>query len=239
MTRSPADTLESLQTRIGHAFQSSPLLTQALTHISVTSSDRRRAASYQRLEFLGDRVLGLVVSAMLYAEFPDAEEGEMSRRLAALVRRETCGEVAIEWKIGPLIRLGESEAAAGGRAKVAILADVCEAIIGAIFVDGGYLAAERTVRAAWTPRMRAPTRPLRDPKTALQEWAQGLGKPAPVYREVERSGPDHAPKFTVGVTVDGFSDMTGTGSSKRNAEQAAAEAFLAGNNLAHAAGVEL
>lgn len=231
MTRATTTPLDELQTRVGHKFRDPAILTMALTHISLVAPNRSRTGSYQRLEFLGDRVLGLAVSAMLYAEFPEAEEGEMSRRLAALVRRETCAEMAVEWGVGPAIRLGESEAAAGGHNKSAILSDVCEAIIGGIFVDAGFVAAEQVVRAGWTPRMREPTRPLRDPKTALQEWAQSLGKPAPIYRETGRTGPDHAPKFTVSVVIDGYGGAVGMGSSKRVAEQAAADAFLTNKTI--------
>lgn len=223
---SRAAALAAVEARLGHAFTDRGLLAQALTHISALPSDRSRIGSYQRLEFLGDRVLGLVVSAMLYEAFPNAEEGEMSRRLAALVRRETCAEVAREWEVGPALILGDSEAGAGGRAKPAILSDACEALIGAVFLEGGFGQAEAIVRGAWTERMRQPTRPLQDPKTALQEWAQGRGRPTPAYRETERKGPAHAPVFTLSVTVEGCAPAQGSGTSKRAAEQAAAETFL-------------
>lgn len=218
---------EALQARLGHRFADASLLERALTHISRLPADRSRTGSYQRLEFLGDRVLGLVVSAMLYAAYPSAEEGELSKRLALLVRRETCAEVAAAWEVAGQVRLGEGEAQSGGQTKQAILADVCEAIIGAVFLDGGLPAAERLVEAGWRDRMLSPSRPLRDPKTALQEWAQGLGRPTPAYREVSREGPAHAPAFTVAVDVSGFVEGLGAGSSKRVAEQSAAAAFLA------------
>lgn len=217
----------ALEARLGHVFADRSLLVRALTHISHLPSDRSRIGSYQRLEFLGDRVLGLVVSAMLFESFANAEEGELSRRLAQLVRRETCAEVALEWALSPHLRLGEGEMQSGGETKPAILADVCEAIIGAVFLDGGYAAARAVVLPVWSPRMRSPGRPLRDPKTALQEWAQGRGHPAPLYREVKREGPDHAPAFTIAVAVDGFETGIGLGGSKRTAEQSAAEAFMA------------
>jgi ribonuclease III len=231
MNQAEQGSLTELEERVGHRFGDHALLTQALTHISRLASERRRVGSYQRLEFLGDRVLGLAVSAMLYAEFPEAEEGEMSRRLAALVRRETCAEVAVDWGVGPFVRLGGGEANTGGRKKAAILSDVCEAIIGAVFVDAGFEAAQAVIRAAWRTRMLEPSRPLQDPKTALQEWAQSLGKPAPVYRQTARTGPDHAPQFTVSVAVDGYDEVPGQGSSKRFAEQAAADAFLTSHEL--------
>ena len=215
-----------LEATLGHSFARADLLGLALTHISGVTGATARAASYQRLEFLGDRVLGLAVSAMLYAEFPQAAEGELSRRLADLVRRESCAEVAALWDVGPYLRLGPGEVQSGGRGRQAILSDVCEALIGAVFLDGGYEAAAALVRRAWEPRMLAPRRALQDPKTALQEWAQAKGKPTPAYSETERSGPDHAPRFTVAVAVEGLSPADGLGTSKRHAEQAAAEALL-------------
>ncbi|MBV8564516.1 MAG: ribonuclease III [Methylobacteriaceae bacterium] len=225
--QSDAPVLEELEARIGYVFVNPSLLNVALTHVSAIASERTRTGSYQRLEFLGDRVLGLAISDMLYAAFPRADEGELSRRLAGLVRRETCAEVGLEWSVGAHLRLGESEAQTGGRTKAAILADVCEAIIGAVFLDGGFTAALHVVRGAWEPRMRLPRLPLRDAKTALQEWAQARGLPTPTYAELARSGPAHAPEFTIAVTVAGFRSCEGTGASKRIAEQAAAAAFLA------------
>ena len=215
-----------LESSLAHRFAKPDLLTRALTHISGVTGANARAASYQRLEFLGDRVLGLAVSAMLYAEFPHAAEGELSRRLADLVRRESCAEVAAAWDVGPYLRLGPGEVLSGGRGRQAILADVCEALIGAVFIDGGFEPAAALVRRAWEPRMLSPRRSLQDPKTALQEWAQGQGKPTPVYSETERSGPAHAPQFTVTVTVEGCAPADGAGTSKRHAEQAAAEGFM-------------
>jgi ribonuclease-3 len=223
----PTEPLGDLEGRIGHTFRDRDLLLRALTHMSHAPSDKSRAMSYQRLEFLGDRVLGLVVSAMLFDAFPQAEEGELSRRLAGLVRKETCADVAAEWRVSGHIRLGDSEAQGGNHAKPAIMGDVCEALIGALYIDGGFDAAKAAVAKAWLPRMLAPTRPLRDPKTALQEWAQGLGRAAPVYREVKRQGPDHAPHFTVAVELEGFPAGQGVGASKRAAEQAAAQDFMA------------
>lgn len=217
---------EDVEANVGHAFRDRGLLEQALTHISALASDRSRIASYQRLEFLGDRVLGLAVSAMLYDAFPNAEEGEMSRRLAALVRRETCASIAREWNLGPAIILGDSEVTGGGRDKPAILCDVCEAVIGAVFIDAGFEAVAQIVRSSWTARMEQPSHPLQDPKTALQEWAQSLGRPTPLYQETARTGPAHAPVFTLRVSVEGFGPANGLGSSKRNAEQAAAESFM-------------
>lgn len=216
--------LGALEARIGHSFADKTLIAAALTHVSAANGPKR--ITYQRLEFLGDRVLGLVVSEMLYESFPEAEEGELSRRLAALVRKESCAEVALEWGVQAHIRLGDSERAAGA-VKTAILGDVCESIIGAVFLDAGYLAARAVVVRAFEPRMRAPCRPLRDAKTALQEWAQSRGLSTPAYRELSRRGPDHAPEFTIAVEVQGFAPAEATGGSKRLAEQAAASAFIA------------
>jgi ribonuclease-3 len=218
--------VSALEAAIGHTFADAKLLSRALTHVSAASGDVARSDTYQRLEFLGDRVLGLAVSDMLYRTFPDAAEGELSRRLADLVRKESCAEVAIEWGVGPHIKLGEGEAQTGGRKKVAILGDICEALIGAVFLDAGFEAARAAVVRAWTSRMHAPRRPLRDPKTALQEWAQARGKPTPVYREVGRSGPPHAPVFVIAVEIEDMDGAEATGASKRIAEQSAAQAFL-------------
>ncbi len=212
--------------RIGYRFKDPALLEQALTHISALTGARNRASSYQRLEFLGDHVLGLVVSDMLFRAFAKADEGEMSRRLADLVRKEACADVAREIDLGEAIRLGASEANAGGRGRIAILADVCEALIGAVFIDGGYPAASALIERLWSERMRTPARPLRDSKTVLQEWAQARGLPTPAYREVERKGPDHDPEFRVTVELPKLAPAEGLGRSKRAAEQAAAAAML-------------
>ncbi len=222
MARSKVD-LAALEAQVGHAFRDKDLLRWALTHVSAAS---QRPDSYERLEFLGDRVLGLAVAHMIYEHFPGDSEGELSRRLAALVRKETCAEVSEYWGVGPLIRLGDGEAQAGGRKKRAILGDICEAIIGAVFLDGGAEAAERVVRAAFGPKMLEAGRDLRDAKTTLQEWAQARRLPAPRYRLVGRSGPDHAPHFELAVDIEGYPCATGTGASKRVAEQAAATAFM-------------
>jgi len=215
----------SLEETIGYAFKDAELLDRALTHISALAG-AHRIGSYQRLEFLGDHVLGLVISDMLFRAFPRADEGELSRRLADLVRRETCADVARSIDLGPALRLGASEANAGGRERTAILADTCEALIGAVFIDGGYPAAVELIERLWGARMRTPVRPLRDSKTMLQEWAQARGLPTPSYAEVERTGPHHDPEFRVSVSLPGREPCEGRGRSKRTAEQAAAAAML-------------
>jgi ribonuclease-3 len=214
-----------LEGRIGYHFKDAALLDHALTHISALSG-KSRARSYQRLEFLGDHVLGLAVSEMLFRNFTNADEGDLSRRLADLVRRETCADVARAIDLGAVIKLGSSEANAGGRRRTAILADVCEAVVGAVFLDGGYAEAVGLVERLWGPRMKASESPSRDPKTALQEWAQGRGLPTPVYREIERTGPEHNPRFRIAVELPNFEPAEGVGASKRTAEQSAAAALL-------------
>jgi ribonuclease III len=217
----------ALEHRIGYRFGDGALLNCALTHISALKGPRNRAGSYQRLEFLGDHVLGLVISDMLFRGFPRADEGELSRRLADLVRKETCAEIAGTIDLGAAIRLGASEVNAGARKRPAILADVCEALIGAVYLDGGYAAAADLVERLWQVRMQAKAQPLRDPKTVLQEWAQARGLPTPAYREVARSGPDHDPEFRVAVQLPHLAPAEGSGRSKRAAEQAAAAVMLA------------
>jgi ribonuclease-3 len=223
--RKRAAATTALEKTVGYRFKDSDLLERSLTHISAVAGGSR-ANSYQRLEFLGDHVLGLVISDMLFRAFPKADEGELSRRLADLVRREACADVARAIELGTALRLGASEANAGGRMRTAILADVCEALVGAVYLDGGYDAAEKLVERLWGERMRAPVRPLRDPKTILQEWAQARGLPTPTYREVERTGPHHDPQFRVAVALPNKDPAEGVGRSKRTAEQAAAAALL-------------
>lgn len=225
-SRSKTKDRAALEDRIGYKFADKALLERALTHISALAGGNR-ANSYQRLEFLGDHVLGLVVSNMLYAAFPKANEGELSRRLADLVRKETCADVAKAIELGPVLKLGSSESNAGGRLRTTILGDACEALIGAVFLDGGYAAAEELVGRFWKERMLKPLRPLRDPKTMLQEWAQARGLPTPAYQELARTGPQHKPKFRVSVSLPGRPPAEGMGASKRAAEQAAAAAMLA------------
>jgi ribonuclease III len=226
MTRLARPPLSALEQSLGHAFRDRALLEQALTHISVTAAGRR-IDSYQRLEFLGDRVLGLAVADMLYQAFPDDEEGALSRRLSELVRQETCAAVAVDWGVGPHLRLGQGEVASGARKRMTILGDACEALIGAAFVDAGFDIARSVVYKAWQPRLLASEQPFSDAKTVLQEWAQARALRAPTYRLVSRSGPDHSPRFVVAVDVEAHLAAEGNGPSKRLAEQAAASAFMA------------
>jgi ribonuclease-3 len=216
-----------IEARVGHSFADPALLTTALTHVSALKTARRRGDSYQRLEFLGDHVLGLIVSDMLYRAFPKANEGELSKRLADLVRKETCADVAKSLGLLEGIKLGQVGATADARLRTSVIGDICEAVIGAIFLDGGYPAAEQFVQRNWEERMRTLKRPLRDPKTVLQEWAQGRGLPTPIYREVERSGPHHDPVFRIAVDLPGLAPAEGVGGSKRAAEKLAASAMIA------------
>jgi ribonuclease-3 len=218
--------LEEIEARIGHAFANRDLLAQALTHPSALTGPDKREKSYQRLEFLGDRVLGLAVAAMLYRAMPRQDEGALSRRLSDLVRAETCADVAARLDLGAGVRVGptESQRAVGRRAGV--LADLCEAVIGAIYLDAGWDAAEAFVTRNWQDRLDADAPVQRDAKSALQEWAQGRGLATPVYRVIERTGPDHAPVFTIAVSIPGLADGIGQGAAKRQAEVAAATATL-------------
>jgi ribonuclease-3 len=228
MARKEKATLRDLEARLGYTFRDADLAARALTHLSApTTGGQGRLDSYQRLEFLGDRVLGLAIAEMLYEAFPQASEGELSMRLAALVRRETCADVARQWEVGPHVVLGLGEAQAGGRKKAAILADIAESLIGAVFVEAGFEAAQQLIARAWRARMNAVDEPERDAKTAMQEWAQARALRAPTYSEVDRSGPPHAPQFTIQVALEGFEPARGSASSKRGAEQAAAQAFMA------------
>lgn len=220
----------ALEARLGHRFADPGLLTQALTHIRATKDGGGTGATYQRLEFLGDRVLGLAASEMLFRAFPDASEGDLSRRLSDLVRRETCAAVARDWDVGPFIEL-DPGARAAGRRSVAILGDVCEALIGAVFMDGGYGAAFALVERAFGARMQAHAEPPHSPKQVLQEWALARALPPPTYTIVERVGPDHAPRFRVSASLPGTAPAEGLGTSKRAAEQEAAQNLLSREGL--------
>jgi len=214
---------ETLSQRLGYDFADPALLRLALTHPSVQSPGQ---GDYQRLEFLGDRVLGLVVAESLYTTCPQDSEGALARRYNELVHRETCAQVARELGLGSDLRMSDAEAASGGAQKAAILADVCESVIGAVFLDGGYEAARALIYRLWGKRLSAPGPVPIDPKTALQEWAQGMKRPLPEYNEVARAGPDHAPEFTIEARVEGYPPAQGTGASKRAAQEAAATKIL-------------
>ncbi|MFP3943953.1 MAG: ribonuclease III [Alphaproteobacteria bacterium] len=218
-----SDPLDNLETRLRHSFADRSLLERALIHGSAGGEQRR---DNERLEFLGDRVLGLLAAEALFRRYKLATEGELAPRLNALVRKEACAAVAEEAGLDRHIVLAAAEQRAGGRRKPAILADACEAVMAALYLDGGLEAARAFFETYWLDRLGAlATVPL-DAKTRLQEWAQGMGKSVPVYQVTDRSGPDHAPHFVVSVQVEGVEPESGEGRSKRVAEQAAALALL-------------
>ncbi|MEQ8388157.1 MAG: ribonuclease III [Alphaproteobacteria bacterium] len=219
----------TLQAIIGHDFANPGLLAEALRHASAAAPG---ATSYQRLEFLGDRVLGLVMAEMLLAHFPADAEGPLARRHAAMVRKETLAAVSEEMDLGAYLLVSPGEEAAGTRESTGVLADACEALIGALFLDGGYEKAANFVRRFWGARLVETVNAPVDGKTALQEWAQKQGLNLPVYRVVERTGPDHAPEFVISLSIDGEASELGRGASRRAAEQDAAARFLAKRGLA-------
>ena len=215
--------LKAFETRLGHVFADGELLVRALTHPSNSSEAR---PDNQRLEFLGDRVLGLVIAEAGLDADKDAAEGDLAPRFNALVRKEACAEVAAGIGLGDVLRLGRSETMSGGRRKTALLGDAMEAVIAAVYLDGGHGAARDLILRLWGPRIATVKADARDPKTALQEWAQARGHGLPSYTVVSRTGPDHAPRFMIEVRVseDLFAQADGT--SKRKAEQDAARALL-------------
>ena len=215
--------LQGFQTRLGHDFANPALLVRAVTHSSMSSVHRD---DNQRLEFLGDRVLGLVIAEALLQADPGAAEGLLAPRYNALVRRETCADVARQIGLGDVLKLGRSEMKSGGRRKEALLADGMEAVIAAVYSDAGFSAARAMILRLWGDRVGSVAADARDAKTALQEWAQARGAPPPVYAEVARSGPDHQPEFTIEVRLESGETARATAGAKRQAEQAAAQALL-------------
>ena len=215
----------ALETALGCKFRDQDLLVRALTHGSVRQSANKRIDN-ERLEFLGDRVLGLVVAEHLHKSLPDVREGDLARRFNALVCGDTCAEVGKEIDLGRFLILSSSEADNGGREKETILADAVEAILGAVFLDRDFDAAERVVHAIWGERLDEITTTKVDPKSALQEWAQSQSLRLPRYTEISRTGPDHNPCFVAEVSVEGMEPQQGEGSSKRSAQQKAARRLL-------------
>ncbi len=215
--------LKALEARLGHQFNRPELLVRAVTHSSMSSVTRD---DNQRLEFLGDRVLGLVMAEALLEHDKSASEGQLAPRFNALVRKETCADVAREVDIGVVLKLGRSEMMSGGRRKQALLGDAMEAVIAAVYRDAGFDVARDMILRLWGDRVSAVEADARDAKTALQEWAQALGFQPPSYVETARSGPDHAPQFTIAVRLDNCESSQATAGSKRQAEQAAARALL-------------
>jgi ribonuclease III len=216
--------LRAFQARIGHRFSNPELLVRALTHSSLSSPTR---ADNQRLEFLGDRVLGLVMATALLDHDSEATEGQLAPRFNALVRKETCADVAREIDLGSVLKLGRSEMLSGGRRKAALLGDAMEAVIAAVYRDAGFDAAGAVIRKLWGDRITSVESDARDAKTALQEWAQARGQHPPTYVELDRTGPDHAPVFTIAARLQNGQQAQATAASKRQAEQVAAGALLA------------
>ncbi|MCG8440523.1 MAG: ribonuclease III [Caulobacterales bacterium] len=218
--------LSALEERIGYAFRDRELLARALTHAS-HGDGRKTARDYERLEFLGDRVLGLIIARRLFERFDDMDEGGLAPRLNALVRKEACARVARRIALGEAVRMSRSEEKAGGRDKESILGDACEALLAAIYLDGGLRRAQTFVTRFWAEEFAALKAKPKDPKTKLQEWAQARRAPTPRYEVTGREGPDHRPRFEVEAVVEGLAPARGEGASRRAAERAAAAAFLA------------
>ena len=215
--------LQAFQGRIGHQFRRPDLLLRAVTHSSIASATR---PSNERLEFLGDRVLGLTIAEALLAADREAVEGQLAPRLNALVRQETCAEIAREIGLGDVLRLGRSEMMTGGRRKEALLCDAIEAVIAAVYLDAGFEAARDMVLRLWGARVAAARSQRRDAKSLLQEWAQQRGLPPPLYEETGREGPDHAPVFTIRARIETGDVAVGVAAGKRQAEQVAARELL-------------
>lgn len=221
MTRVPQSSIKAIEKLAEHEFVRPELLGMALTHASAGAD-----VTYERLEFLGDRVLGMAVADLLYQAFPKEAEGPLAKRLSALVQGITLAKIAQDIGLGEHILLSESEQNAGGADNAHILADVVEAILGALYLDAGYGACQILVKKLIGDRLYNMDKPPQHPKTFVQEWAQARALPLPVYEVVEQSGPDHAPVFTVRLSVEGFSPFTAEGKSRQEAERAAADLFM-------------
>lgn len=215
--------LSAFSKRLGHSFSQPELLVRAVTHASISSESR---PDNQRLEFLGDRVLGLAMAEALLRADPNATEGQLAPRFNALVRKETCADVARQIDLGSVLKLGRSEMMSGGRRKEALLGDAMEAVIAAVYLDAGFDVAREIVVHLWGNRIDTVKTDARDPKTSLQEWAQARGQNPPNYRELDRKGPDHAPVFTVEVRLESGETTQAQANSKRAAEQMAARSLL-------------
>ncbi len=214
--------IDGLQTQLGYSFRNPELLELALTHASVAEGARKMADN-ERLEFLGDRVLGLMIAESLMEAYPEASEGDLSRRFHNLVSREACADVARQLDLGAAIRLAAGETKSGGRSNPTILGDACEALMAAVYVDGGYSSVVRCFKPLWVKALTDSGNVSRsNPKSFLQEWAVANGKSTPAYNLVGRKGPDHAPIFTIEVVISGLAPQSATGKSRQEAEKAAA-----------------
>ncbi len=223
--------LSELQEKLGYQFKNTQLLRTALTHASAivkheSANEKEHRYYYEQLEFLGDRVLGLAISHMLYDMFPSEKEGDWAKRHSEAVREQTLAEISEAFNMGDYLFLSSGEQRSGGRKKKTILADVMEAVIAAIYLDSNYEAAQKFIETHWKDVLQRAPMPPEDPKTQLQEWLQAQGLPLPEYKLVSRSGPDHAPQFEVSIEVEGIKPITVTGTSKRRAEKKAAEMII-------------
>ena len=213
--------LKNLERILGHTFEDKSLLKQALTHASATQDK-----SYERLEFLGDRILGAVVADLMYHHYPDEPEGSLAKRFNRLVCGETLSKIALNIGLDKYIVMAKGEQSSGGRHKKSLLADVCESTIAALYLDGDMKAATQFIMNYWSPLLEIMEYPPVDPKSELQELSQSMGKGTPVYTHLLTKGPDHAPTFTVEAHLEGYPKQSAEGSSKRIGEQKAAHKLL-------------
>lgn len=226
------DPLAELQDALGYRFERRQLLEEALTHPSAGEAALGPRPDFNRLEFLGDRVLGLVIADDLMNRHADEAAGQLALRYNALVRRDACTRVALDLGLGRFIRLAGGESENGVAAQPAILADCCEAVIAAIYTDGGLEPARAFVRRHWAPVLDSAMDVAKDSKTMLQEWAHRMALPPPAYRVLGTEGPPHQPVFTIEVEVAGSGTASGRGTTKRAAEQEAAAALLEAADVA-------
>ena len=230
MSRAKARSAEQFAKLTGYRFKNSDLLIDAITHSSHQSSGRK---DYERLEFLGDRILGMVVAEQLYKRYPQADEGMLARQFTFLVRKGTCALVAKDMGLADLMRAGPSMESKQTRSSNRMLGDACEAILAAIYFDGGFSAVRKFILEHWKPYFDKATAAPRDPKTRLQEWALAQGLALPKYIEISREGPDHEPMFVIEVYVAGYDPVRGQASSKRKGEQVAAQMFIDREQITH------
>ena len=217
--------MDTLAQLLGYEFRDPSLRDLALTHRSLARD--RGDVNNQRLEFLGDAVLGLVIAEMLYRLYPNEDEGDLSKRLVSLVNGEQLATIAISMQLGPHLLLSDGEAEQGGRANPSNLEDACEALLGAVYLDGGIEPVRGLVDRFWRPQAEAMKAPPKDPKTTLQEWAQARSMPLPEYTVISNHGPSHAPHFVIDVVVKGHPSARGEARTKRMAERLAATAMIA------------
>lgn len=222
LTSEQRDELEAI---LGYKFADRALLDRSMTHASAIA-DKSARFSYERLEFLGDRVLGLVIADILFQKFEGEPEGGLAPRLNALVNRAACADASLRLKLDRFLILDHAEEKAGGRQKASILSDICESLLGAVYLDGGLKPARAIIEASWAPLLKGLGKRPKDPKSTLQEWAQGHGLDTPTYEIIGRVGPDHAPEFAARVHVGDFDPVEGRGSTKQEAQREAARQLL-------------